>query len=129
VVSHYSNPSIHPLEIAEGADAAMWFTNSNSSIGRISDVPVPRLSLNPPSGPPSTQVQVSGSGFGAFEKVRLSFVDSLNGTTALGTTITNAAGNFAKQVTIPANATSGSQTIEAKGTISRVTATQVFTVT
>jgi hypothetical protein len=72
---------------------------------------------------------VAGSGFGAFEKVKISYVDSVNGTTVLATVTTNVAGKFTKQVTIPSNATTGSQDIQVKGLTSKIKATVVFSVT
>ena len=119
-----------PNGITSGPDGALWFTStSNNSIDRITDKPVPHVTLSPATGPPSTVVQVTGTGFGAFEKVKISYIDSTNGTTALATVTTSAAGTFTKQVTIPSNATAGSQHVQAKGITSKIKASPVFMVT
>jgi hypothetical protein len=74
-------------------------------------------------------VQVKGSGFGASEKVVLTFIDSTTGTTELRTKLTGGTGAFTTEVTIPANATSGDQKIKAKASASGQTAKRTFTVT
>ena len=119
-----------PFGVAAGPGGTMWFTESyGNNIGRITDKPVPEITLQPDSGPPGTVVQVTGSGFGSFEKVKLTFIDSVNGKASLGKATTDATGHFSKNVTIPANATQGPQTIKAKGHISSRHVTQTFTVT
>src|SRR5713226_5830560 len=64
------------------------------------------ITLQPDSGPPGTVVQVSGSGYGSFERVRLGFLDSGH-MTGLGTVATDSAGHFDLQVMIPTRATIG----------------------
>jgi streptogramin lyase len=119
-----------PYDIAPGPDGNLWFTEFlGNNIGRITDRAVPTITLQPDAGPPGTVVQVSGSGFGSFEKVKLTFIDSVNGATSLGKSITDATGHFLRMVTIPANATPGAQTIKAKGLISGLHVTATFTVT
>jgi hypothetical protein len=71
--------------------------------------------LRPKSGPPGTVVAVHGWGYGAFEKVQLTFIDTVNGIKKLGIATTDATGAFVAQVTIPKAATPGEQTIKAKG--------------
>ena len=71
------NRQSQPPSIAAGPDANLWFTMQyNNQVGRITDAPVPAASLSPNSGPPGTAVQASGSGYGSFETVVLTFVDS-----------------------------------------------------
>jgi len=71
---------------------------------------------------------VSGHGFGAFEKIKISFIDSVQGTIGLGKTSTDASGAFSKRVTIPSAATAAAQKIKVKGLVSHVAATKTFTV-
>jgi hypothetical protein len=61
--------------------------------------------------------------------VKITFTDSVNGTTSLGKAITNASGHLSKMVTIPGNATPGAQKIKVKGRISGLNATRTFMVT
>ena len=123
-------PSSQPLTIAAGPDGNLWFTEqSASSVARVLDAPVPALKLKPTSGPALTVVKITGSGFGSFEKVKFSFIDSVNGTTTLGKALTDAGGHLRTKVTIPANATVGDQKIKAKGATSHLTLTVTFTVT
>ena len=108
----------------------MWFSESGPSIiGAITVGPSTAVGVAPSSGPPGTGVTVTGSDFGAFERVRLSFVDSTTGTSSLGTATTDEYGSFTKAVTIPAGATPGAQTVRAKGRVSGFSAAASFTVT
>jgi hypothetical protein len=73
---------------------------------------------------------VRGKGFGAFEQVTITFIDSVKGKTVLGTFTTDAKGHLSNtQVTIPANSTVGPQTITAAGAGSHQKAKAKFTVT
>jgi hypothetical protein len=74
-------------------------------------------------------VHLTGSGFYGGESVKLTFSDSLNGTATLTTVTTDGSGSFSAQVTVPANATSGTQSFKATGQTSGITATRSFTVT
>lgn len=117
-------------DIAPGADGRMWFSESGPSIiGAITVGPSTAVGVSPSSGPPGTGVTVTGSDFGAYERVRLSFVDSTTGTVSLGAATTDQYGSFTKAVTIPAGATTGAQTVRVKGQVSTFTATVSFTVT
>ncbi len=87
------------------------------------------IELIPSSGPPGTVVTVEGSGFGGIEQVRLTFRDSVIGTTKLGVVTTDGTGAFTSQVTIPLNATPGNQYVKAKGHGSGHFQKSVFTVT
>jgi hypothetical protein len=90
-------------------------------------VPRPWIELVPSSGPPGTRVQVDGRGFGAYEKVKLTFVDSITGATRLGRVRTDATAAFSTLVTIPVTATLGKQKVKAFG--SGQVAKRTFTVT
>jgi virginiamycin B lyase len=117
-------------DIAPGADGRMWFSESGPSIiGAITVGPSTAVGLAPSSGPPGTGVTVTGTDFGAYERVRLSFLDSTIGKASLGTATTDQYGSFTKAVTIPAAATTGAQTVRAKGRVSGFTAKASFTVT
>jgi hypothetical protein len=85
--------------------------------------------LRPRFGPPGTVIVIHGWGYGAFEKVQLTFIDAVNGTTKLGTASTDRTGAFAVQVTIPVDATIGEPTIKAKGRGSGQVKNKTFTVT
>src|SRR5947209_4373189 len=62
--------------------------------------------LSPSYGPPTSTVTVTGSGYGPTEKVLLK-VDNV----IVGSTITDATGNFSTSIAIPASATPGKHTI------------------
>jgi hypothetical protein len=81
------------------------------------------------SGPPGTVVQVKGTGFAAFERLTIRFVDSLTGKTGLQKLKTDATGAFNTQVTVPTDGTAGLQRITASGWRSGQHAKAKFTVT
>ena len=115
--------------IAAGPDGNLWFTEFDGiKIGRITDEPVPAITLQPNSGPPGTVVQVTGSGYGSFERIRPGFLDSGH-MTGLGTVTTDGTGDFDIQVMIPSRATLGSHRVVARGLISGLADTRSFTVT
>jgi hypothetical protein len=88
-----------------------------------------RITLTPSSGPPGTVVQVDGGTFGARQRVRLQFIDSVNGTEELTVATTDGAGAFSTQVAIPLNATPGQQHIRAWAFQSGQSLRRTFTVT
>jgi hypothetical protein len=90
---------------------------------------VARLHLTPDSGPQGTDVNVRASGFGAFEQVTITFVDSANGKTICGSFPADALGRLAAQLRIPANSTVGRQKITVTGAVSDQKAKATFTVT
>jgi dipeptidyl aminopeptidase/acylaminoacyl peptidase len=92
-------------------------------------VPAPSVSLDPASGPPSTQVTVSGGGFAPYEKVRLTFHDADKVNTSLGAIATGADGTFSGSVVIPADAAIGRGSFSFLGATSALTAHHRFTVT
>jgi hypothetical protein len=86
------------------------------------------ISEKPRSGDPGTSVHIDGWGFARNEPVDLSFVDSAQGLTSLGSVTASGSGGFALDVTIPASATQGTQEIQAVGRNSGQTAVQEFRV-
>ena len=72
---------------------------------------------------------MSGSGYGAFEKIHVAFLDSSNGLSILGVTMTDGSGRFSVEVAIPSNASVGAQKVVALGTVSKLRVVQVFLVT
>jgi hypothetical protein len=91
--------------------------------------PAGSIRLSVQSGPPDTVVSVQGWGFLGHERVRVAFVDSVDGNTLLVRVTADATGAFTKPVTIPAGATSGLQHLQAKGVTSGRIAKRSFTVT
>jgi hypothetical protein len=85
--------------------------------------------LTPRSGAPGTEVAVDGTGFGANEKVVVTFIDSTTGTTTLRSLTTDGIGGFSVQVTIPLTATPGRQVVKVKAVGSGQTTKRTFTVT
>lgn len=75
--------------------------------------PDPMISLSATCATPGGSLVVTGTDFDANEGVTV----TLNGySTALGSTTTNSSGDFSITVTIPTNATTGSNTITATDT-------------
>ena len=90
---------------------------------------VAHLGLTPKSGPAGSLVTVSGTGFAACERTKVTFIDSVNGKSLLGTLATGPSGNLKAQVSIPTDATPGRQKINLLGSISSQKAKATFTVT
>jgi hypothetical protein len=91
--------------------------------------PAGTISVFRRSGPPGDGVEVQGWSFLVGENVKLSFVDSSQGTTYLTQVQANPFGGLVAFITIPATATPGAQRVKAKGLISGRIATVAFTVT
>jgi hypothetical protein len=87
------------------------------------------IELHPRLGPPGTEVHVHALGFAAGERVRLVFVDSTQGRIFLEAVVADVNGAFTTRVTIPPNATQGSQWVKASGTTSGEVTRRRFTVT
>jgi outer membrane protein assembly factor BamB len=81
-----------------------------------------RFSVRPTLGPPTTVTVATGSGFGTSETVTVSF-DAL-----VVATVTASRGAFTANVTIPATATPGSHTIQARGGTTGTVASAPFVV-
>ena len=83
---------------------------------------------DPHAGDPGSQVHIDGWGFARSETIDISFIDSVQGLTSLGTATASASGGFTTDVTIPASASPGDQVIQVVGHTSGQTATQGFKV-
>src|SRR5215813_13737402 len=81
------------------------------------------ITLRPSVGPPTTKVQVGGSGYGAGETVAIFF-----GGSRIASTLTDPAGAFSKRIVVPALARPGYHTVEADGLTSSRSARAVFLV-
>jgi hypothetical protein len=88
-------------------DGVAWTQQLAGSIG-----------LTSASGPPGRLVAVVGWGFAAGEEVEITFVDSVNGKTVIGTETADESGGFYEVLSIPSDATPGKQLVKAKGTTS-----------
>ena len=91
--------------------------------------PAGSIALNVHSGHVGRLVRVWGWGFLANERVRIVFVDSVNGKTFLGMVKADPSGAFTTDVAVPAGSTLGVQFLKAKGMTSGQTARRAFTVT
>jgi eukaryotic-like serine/threonine-protein kinase len=81
------------------------------------------ITLDPTVGPPTTNVKVSGIGFGADEQVIVTF-----DVKKVGTATTDSTGRFAKKVKAPASALPGNHQITATGQSSGLSASADFLV-
>ena len=93
-MTNYANSSIgFPYRITSGSDGALWFTNRNNSIGRITtpnNIQTPTVtSISPTSGPTAggSTVTITGTGFTGATKVVFGLVAATCFTVA-ATTIT-----------------------------------------
>ena len=77
----------------------------------------PHIGLSPKVGPPTTNVQVNGTGFGHSETVLLDF-----DTTQVGAATTDATGKFVARLTVSKTALPGTHTVRATGQSSGLTA-------
>ena len=82
-----------------------------------------RIALKPASGPPTSKAQVNGAGFGATERVAITF-----DVARVGSATTDASGSFATRVRVPPTALPGNHTVVATGQTSGLTAAAPFTV-
>lgn len=73
----YDDPGIRePQGITTGPDGALWFTNEGS-IGRITAVP--EISAEPATGPPGSDLSVSGEGYTPGETVQVEYKTKIAG--------------------------------------------------
>lgn len=84
--------------------------------------------VTPHAGSAGSVFHINGWGFAKGEMVRITFVDSVQGTSSLGIAVADASGSFSGDGTIPSNATLGTQQIQAVGHTSKQTAEQEFRV-
>jgi outer membrane protein assembly factor BamB len=81
------------------------------------------IKIKPSSGPPTTKVSVSGTGFGGSEAVVVDF-----SATKVATATTSTTGAFSTSFKVPASATPGNYPVTATGQTSGDTATAPFLV-
>jgi outer membrane protein assembly factor BamB len=81
------------------------------------------ITLKPSVGPPTTKVQVKGSGYVAGETVALYFDGG-----RIASTLADSTGAFRKGIVVPASALPGNHTVEADGVSSGTVAQAVFLV-
>lgn len=81
------------------------------------------ITLDPTYGPPTSIIKVQGTGFAPNEAVSLTF-----GSTQVGTTTTNNAGNFSTRIKVPASAQPGSTQVTAAQQDSGLSASALFLV-
>src|SRR5437588_8514731 len=81
------------------------------------------IKLSPTSGPPTSKVTVSGTGFGASEKVTITF-----DTTSVGAATTSSSGTFSQNIMVPKTALPGNHTVKATGQTSKLSASAAFLV-
>jgi len=81
------------------------------------------ITLNPGVGPPTTNVTVNGTGFGASETVAVDF-----DATQVATATTSPAGTFSTTFTVPGSALPGNCPVIATGDTSGRSATSNFLV-
>src|SRR4051794_36927467 len=81
------------------------------------------ISLSPTSGPPTTKVKMSGTGFGAKETVNITF-----DATKVGSAKTNRNGSFSGKISISASAPPGDHIVQATGQKSHISAQATFLV-
>jgi TolB protein len=92
-------------------------------------VPAPTLKFRPHSGVVGTSIKVTGAGFVAGEKVKVTFTDSNKTKTLVATVAADPTGAFKTTVNVPAAAAAGRATIIATGVTSGLSARRAFTVT
>src|SRR4029077_14849983 len=90
--------------------------------------PAVSTKLGTRKAPPGTSILLSGWGFLVGEKVKISFIDSVHGSTVLTKVTIGPTGSFGVFVAIPEDATVGGQLIKAKGVTSGAAAIRTFTV-
>ena len=103
-----SAPAFTYLVSAVGASSHVILVSSLKVTGGAS------LVVNPPTGPPGTQVTITGSGFQALESVRWSI--GMGTPLVSGTATASQAGVFAATTTIPLGAVPWSYLVTASGT-------------
>ncbi|MFL5587796.1 MAG: hypothetical protein ACJ8DI_09080 [Ktedonobacteraceae bacterium] len=102
------------------ATGLSFYTSSRGAVQAAG----PHVSLSQKVGPPTTSMQVHGKGFGLNETVLVYFDD----TTQIGSTTTDATGQFVVRVTVPKTALPGTHTVRATGQSSGLTAQALFLV-
>lgn len=83
----------------------------------------PSITLAKTFGPPTTNLKVTGMGFGASETVVITFDAN-----QVGTATTDSNGSFSTKITVPASALPGHHTVKATGNTSHLSAHATFVV-
>jgi hypothetical protein len=119
-----------PGGITLGPDANLWFAEEKGNkIARITESPRPRLRLRPDSGSPGASVRIWATGFGAFERLKVSYRDPRTGTCGVRPGKTNLLGHLITTVSVPERATPGSTGyFRGRGRVSKLMARHVFSV-
>jgi outer membrane protein assembly factor BamB len=95
-----------------------------ASVGlRAANAASPTLTLQPTGGPPTTVVEVSGTGFGSDEAVDVSF-----GSTTVATGGADQSGAFSTTFRVPRSAPAGAHQVTGTGQTSELVASSAFTV-
>lgn len=81
------------------------------------------ISLSVHIGPPTSQIKVTGSAFGASETVQITFASQL-----VGTITASSSGTFVTNIVVPQTALPGPDLIQATGQISKLSAQSAFLV-
>src|SRR5207249_404460 len=81
------------------------------------------IALSTVTGPPTTVITVTGSGFGSSETVKVSF-----DTVTLSNTTTSSTGGFSQNIAVPTSALPGKHTIQAIGRNSGMIGSRSFLV-
>lgn len=98
---------------------------TSGNMGLVSVAIAPSLSLNPNSVAPGSLAALQGYGFGRSEKIAISLNEPNQ---LLGYATANAKGTFGNNVTIPSNASVGTNGITAVGQVTGATTTVSITV-
>jgi hypothetical protein len=109
-----------------GALGDTWVWNGTDWTQRLGGS-LARLLL--PSGPPGAFVLVTGWGYAANERIRLTFIGPHQGRVLLANVTADASGAFQTRVTVPSDATVGKHRVKARGLTSEQVAKRLFTVT
>ncbi len=130
-ITEYSLPSGfgYPVGITSGPDGNIWFTEAiGNAIGRVnlSSTAPPCMSVSPTQGPPGTTVTVTASGWKSGDVVDISLSTSVS---VLTKATVAGDGTFTTSFTVPVNAVTGSQFVNAKDETTGQTAQASFTVT
>ena len=115
-----------PAAVVGGSHTISAKGGSTGKLAKAVFTVTPTIALSPASGPPGSAVQVSGAGFGASEKVTISF----DGTKLRAPVTTDSSGRLLPvSVKVPPAVIAGSHTISALGGTTGLLAQAVFTVT
>ncbi len=126
-ITEYTIPSSfgHPFGITSGPDGNIWFMEGiGNAIGRVNLSS--NITVSPSTAPQGTLVTINGSGWTSGDVVDISLSTSVSVLTKA--TVAND-GTFSASFTVPNNAATGTQFVNAKDETSGQTAQTPFTVT